>query len=270
VAFGTSTPELVVSLLSAIRGATDLSGGNVVGSNIVNILGILGLAALFRAIPVNARILKIDAPVMLFFTVMAVCLGWDGLLRRWEGAALMLCFGGYKALLIRQGRVGENGANPDPSVDAMEQSPGRRLRYAGLCTAGLAGLYLGGEGTIRGAVRIAGMGIPGASSASLSWRGHLPAGCSRRWWRCFARRPTSRWATLSAATFQPRLRLEWVALIQPLSIGVQLGRSISGSCKPRGWPALILYWRKAVDAQPDSACWRPHLYIVWMFVQMAW
>ena len=109
VAFGTSTPELVVSLLSAVKGSADLSVGNVVGSNIVNTLGILGVAALFHAIPANRRILRTDAPVMLFFTVMAVCLGWDGLLRRWEGAALLLCFGGYMALLIRQGRSDENG-----------------------------------------------------------------------------------------------------------------------------------------------------------------
>jgi cation:H+ antiporter len=274
VAFGTSTPEMVVSLLSAIRGATDLSVGNVVGSNIVNILGILGLAALFRAIPVNSRILRIDAPVMLFFTVMAVCLGWDGLLRRWEGAVLLLCFGGYMALLIRQGRADKSGADQEAPIHATERSPGRRLRYAGFCAAGLAGLYLGGEGTIRGAVRIGeAMGIPEAIIGLTFVAGgtSLPELFTSVVAMLRKEADISVGNIIGSNIFNLGFVMSGVAVIRPLSIGIQLRTfDFWVLLATTGLACLILYWRKVVE-RPAGACMLVLyiLYIAWMFLRMA-
>ncbi len=274
VAFGTSTPELVVSLLSAVKGSADLSVGNVVGSNIVNILGILGVAALFHAIPVNSRILRIDAPVMLFFTVMAVCLGWDGFFRRWEGAALLLCFGGYMALLIRQGRAENDGAAPEAPVDAGDRLPGRRLRFAGLCVAGLAGLYLGGEGTIRGAMSIgSALGIP-ESVIGLTF---VAGGTSLPELFTSVVAMIRREADISLGNivgsniFNIGLVLSGVAVIHPLTVGAHLRTfDFWVLLATAGLACLILYWRKAVERPAGLgmlACYV--LYIGWMFARVA-
>jgi cation:H+ antiporter len=274
VAFGTSTPELVVSLLSAVRGAADLSVGNVVGSNIINILGILGVAALFHAIPVNRRILRIDAPVMLFFTVMAVCLGWDGLLRRWEGAALLLCFGGYLALLIRQGRAEAGEAVREAPLDAGERSPGRRLRYAGLCVAGLVALYLGGEGTIRGAVRVGeALGIPEAIIGLTFVAGgtSLPELFTSVVAMIRKEADISLGNIVGSNIFNIGFVLSGVAVIRPLSIGLHLRTfDFWVLLATAGLACLILYSRKAVERPAGLgmlACYL--LYIGWMFARIA-
>lgn len=273
VAFGTSTPELVVSLLSAVRGSADLSVGNVVGSNIVNILGILGVAALFRAIPVNSRILRIDAPVMLFFAVMAVCLGGDGLFRRWEGAALLLCFGGYLALLIRQGRADADEAALAAPLDAGERSPGRRLRYAGLCVAGLAGLYLGGEGTIRGAVRVGeALGIPEAIIGLTFVAGgtSLPELFTSVVAMIRREADISLGNIIGSNIFNIGLVLSGVAVIHPLTVGAHLRTfDFWVLLATTGLACLILYWRKAVERAAGLgmlACYI--LYVGWMFAKV--
>ena len=274
VAFGTSTPELVVSLISALEGSADLSVGNVVGSNIVNILGILGVAALFHAIPVNRRILRIDAPVMLFFTVMAVCLSWDGLFRRWEGAALLLCFGGYMALLIRQGRAEETGPVRETPVDEAERSLGRRLLYAGLCVVGLAGLYLGGEGTIRGAVRIgSALGVPEvimgltvvAVGTSLPELFTSVVAMIRR------EADISLGNIVGSNVFNIGFILSGVAVIRPLAVSVHL-RTFDFwiLLATTGLACLFFYWRKAVERPAGLGmlvCYI--LYIGWMFARAA-
>lgn len=273
VAFGTSTPELVVSLLSAVKDSSDLSVGNVVGSNIVNLLGILGVAALFRVIPVNRRILRIDAPVMLFFTVMAVCLGWDGFFRQWEGAALLLCFGGYMALLIRQGRAGEDEALLETPISAAERSPGRRLRYAGLCVAGLAGLYLGGEGTIRGAVSIGeSLGIPEAIIGLTFVAGgtSLPELFTSVVAVLRKEADISLGNIIGSNIFNIGLVLSGVAVIRPLSIGFHLRTfDFWVLLATTGLACLILYWRKAVE-RAAGVCMLAFyvLYIGWMFVRI--
>ncbi|ASJ98191.1 calcium/sodium antiporter [Shewanella marisflavi] len=88
VAFGTSTPELAVSLKSAIAGNADIALGNVVGSNIANIGLILGLTALVRPVGVQSQMVKRDIPLMLFSTLLFCGLLSDGGLSRLDGALL--------------------------------------------------------------------------------------------------------------------------------------------------------------------------------------
>ena len=101
VAFGTSAPELAVSVTSAIKHSTDISIGNVVGSNIANILLILGVSALVHTLPVQKISLKLDFPVLLIASVLLIALGWGGRALAWyDGLILLVVFSGYMAILF--------------------------------------------------------------------------------------------------------------------------------------------------------------------------
>ena len=90
VAFGTSAPELAVSVEAAMDGVTDIALGNVIGSNIANVGLILGCAALVRPARVQARILDLDAPLMIGASLLLVLLLIDGTLSRLEGGCLVI------------------------------------------------------------------------------------------------------------------------------------------------------------------------------------
>ena len=102
VAAGTSTPELVTSVVASLRGRDDIAIANVVGSNIFNIFGILGLTTVIHPLAVPEAILARDLWWMLGATVLLFPLMWTGLrIRRLEGALLVAGFIAYLALLIR-------------------------------------------------------------------------------------------------------------------------------------------------------------------------
>lgn len=101
VAFGTSTPELVVSLKAAYLGQGDISVGNVVGSNICNIGLILGFSALIIPIKVASQIVRIDTPIMIATTALALFLLHDGALSRAEGNVLFVLLVAYILFSIR-------------------------------------------------------------------------------------------------------------------------------------------------------------------------
>ncbi len=110
VAFGTSAPELATSLTSAVKAysdptAVDLALTNVMGSNITNVLLILGLSALIRPLPVKDSSLKWDFPVLLFVSALVIGLGvWNGALEWWDGLLLLAVFAGYMAVLVVNAR----------------------------------------------------------------------------------------------------------------------------------------------------------------------
>lgn len=103
VAVGTSLPELVASIVAAVRRQTDLALGNIVGSNLFNILGILGATALVHPIPVPPQIAQVDIWVMLGATAALIlfAITGGGLSRR-EGAALLAAYAGYIVWLATQ------------------------------------------------------------------------------------------------------------------------------------------------------------------------
>lgn len=89
VAFGTSSPELVVSIKTALSGQGEISLGNVLGSNIANILVILGLAALIKPVKINSRIIKIEIPIMIGVTLLLFIFLLNRYLGPLEGAVLL-------------------------------------------------------------------------------------------------------------------------------------------------------------------------------------
>jgi cation:H+ antiporter len=102
VALGTSLPELVTSIVASFKNENDIAIGNAVGSNIFNILSILGISSLINPIS-NSGITIIDLSIMMFFTVIILPLCKSGFkIRRWEGAIL---FGGYIVYMIYLGQL---------------------------------------------------------------------------------------------------------------------------------------------------------------------
>ena len=103
VALGTSLPELAASLMSALKNEHDIAIGNIIGSNIFNLLAVLGLPGLLNPGPVDASVLTRDYPVMIFLTlalfVMAYGFRGPGRINRLEGGLLVAAFVGYQTLL---------------------------------------------------------------------------------------------------------------------------------------------------------------------------
>ena len=101
VALGTSLPELATSMIAAFRGHADVAVGNVVGSNIFNVLGIMGLTALVKPVGVSAQIASFDIWVMLAVAIVLVpFLVWRGRIGRFSGAAFLALYVGYAVLLF--------------------------------------------------------------------------------------------------------------------------------------------------------------------------
>lgn len=101
VAVGTSLPELATSLLAAFRKEADIAVGNAVGSNVLNILGVLGPAALLHPLAIAPSLLRFELPVMIAVSVLLLPLAWTRLrLERWEGALLVTGYVAFVGLLL--------------------------------------------------------------------------------------------------------------------------------------------------------------------------
>lgn len=159
VAFGTSSPELVVSLSAAAADQPGVALGNIVGSNICNLGLILGLSALVRPLAVEARVIRQDAPLMLAVTLGVVVLLADGRLDRWEGLLLLAGAVAFTALSVRQGRR-EAAAIQQEFAEGIG-APARSLPWTLLAIGGgLALLSLGARWLVLGAVDLArGVGV---------------------------------------------------------------------------------------------------------------
>jgi cation:H+ antiporter len=104
VAIGTASPEIAVSLQAAVNGQGDLTLGNVLGSNIFNILFILGITALLAPIVIAEQLIRKDAPIMLGVSLLALGLASDGNLGFVDGTVLLLCMVVYVVFALRQSR----------------------------------------------------------------------------------------------------------------------------------------------------------------------
>lgn len=102
VAFGTSAPELAVSIEAALNNQTDLMLGNVVGSNIANILLILGISALIIPLKVNVDLIKSDVPIMIGVTLILIGFAFNGIISFWESLTFVILLLIYLLYLARQ------------------------------------------------------------------------------------------------------------------------------------------------------------------------
>jgi cation:H+ antiporter len=132
VAFGTSAPELAVALQAVRAGAADVAVGNVVGSNIFNVLAILGSAALVTPLLVTSRMLRIEVPLMIGISGLAVALAMDGQFSRTDGALLLACAGLYFARLMRSGTGTIRSGAPPATSAPLSIAAGTALVIVGL------------------------------------------------------------------------------------------------------------------------------------------
>ena len=104
VSFGTSAPELVISMKAALSGHPDIAIGNIIGSNIANLALVLGLTAAIFHIKVSKNSIKIDWPVMMLSSLVFTWFIWDGALVRWEGIVFLCSIIAFVVWLIRKSR----------------------------------------------------------------------------------------------------------------------------------------------------------------------
>ena len=155
VAFGTSSPELAVSVLSSVAGQPDLALGNVVGSNIFNVLFILGLAALVTPLVVSVQLLRFDVPLMIGVSLVTFLMGLDGQFSRLDGVLLFTGIVAYTVFTVRQSR---NEVVAVKEGYAKEFGNGRRksARHVAvqlaLILGGLALLVVGSRWLVEGSV----------------------------------------------------------------------------------------------------------------------
>lgn len=158
VAFGTSAPEMSVSVASALKGQTDLALGNVVGSNVLNILLILGLSATIVPLAVQRQLVRLDVPVMIGVSVLVYLMALDLRISRLECAMLAAGLIGYIALQVIQGRKESDlpaTPEPDPAATDPRTARGSWPRDLLLTLVGLGLLVLGSQGFVAGAVTLA-------------------------------------------------------------------------------------------------------------------
>jgi len=158
VAFGTSSPELAVSVQAAWSGQADLSVGNVVGSNLFNVLFILGISAVITPLAVAYQLLRLDVPVMIVVSVLTLVLGWDGAISRLDGGlfvAGLLVYIGWLIRTSRQEVAAERAAAAAPDESRPALSTRRVLADFALILVGLGLLVLGSRWLVQGAVAIA-------------------------------------------------------------------------------------------------------------------
>ena len=156
VAFGTSAPELVVNVFAATTGSTDMVLGNVLGSNIFNVFGIVGIAAIIAPLMVKSNTTWIEIPMSLLAAVCVLVLGADifldgaaiNFLSRVEGIILLLFF----AIFLVYNLFVAKGGNTDEVIDTESYSTGKSIVFILL---GLAGLIIGGRLIVDNAVAIA-------------------------------------------------------------------------------------------------------------------
>ncbi len=162
VAFGTSAPELMVSLGAAFDGSPDIAVGNVVGSNIYNILMVLGVAALIRPLVVRQQLVRFDVPLVILASLLLWIMVLDGMLAPLEGIFLVGILATYMVISVRSGR------RESPSVAleyrvALESThaPRSRIMDIVLFVLGLAALVIGAQALVGGATSMARtFGIP--------------------------------------------------------------------------------------------------------------
>lgn len=155
VSFGTSAPELLVSLQSAFDGSPEIAIGNVVGSNIANLGLVLGITVLIFPMPVSRNTIKFDWPMMILASGLFYLFAFDLNLARWEGLILFVLLIVFLVFIIRKSRKSNEIEVGDiDNIDELTKkvSTPKHLLFLGI---GLVGLYFGAEWLIEGAKDLA-------------------------------------------------------------------------------------------------------------------
>jgi cation:H+ antiporter len=157
VAFGTSSPELVVSIQSSIIGQSDIALGNVVGSNIFNVLFILGISALIVPLTVSQQLVRLDVPIMISVSVLTLVFSYSGRISTIEGIILLMGVVIYTSFLIFQSR--REGVVQQEYIQEFGIHNGNKMRGLAinivLIAGGLLLLVIGSRWFLNGSVSLA-------------------------------------------------------------------------------------------------------------------
>ena len=156
VAFGTSAPEFVTALAATLNNSPGMATGNIVGSNIANILLILGVAALMRPIFCTRQIIGRDGVAVLASAAIFTALAFTNEFSRLSGVVLLACLFAYILLTYRHERAAQNGKGLH-ALEAEEISGAPQKIYVALALliAGIVGIAVGADQLVSGATRIA-------------------------------------------------------------------------------------------------------------------
>jgi len=158
VAFGTSSPELAVSIKAAVSNQADIALGNVVGSNIFNVLFILGISALIVPLRVSQQLIRLDVPLMIGVSALTFILAFDLNISRIDGILLILSLVGYVGFLIYQSL---GNSEKDPDSDLTDAGKDEHSEKSGwlfnlmLVVGGLGLLVIGSRWFVNSAVSFA-------------------------------------------------------------------------------------------------------------------
>lgn len=158
VAMGTASPEIAVSLQAAASGQGDLTLGNVLGSNIFNILFILGLTSIVAPVVIAEQLIRKDAPIMLGVSLLTFALALDGNLGWLDGAILLLGLTIYMVFALRQSRTESREVHEEYAEEFAKKEPHtakKTFLNAGFILIGLGLLVLGSNWLVESAVQIA-------------------------------------------------------------------------------------------------------------------
>lgn len=159
VAIGTSSPELAVSVMASLSGQSDIALGNVIGSNVFNVLFILGVSALIIPLVVHQQIIKMDVPILIGLSLLTWWMASDGNIQIWEGIVLILLGIAYTLLLIRMSKKEKKAIEKEYEEafgnQPAKDKPGKIWMSLLFVAVGLAMLVLGSRWLVDGAVYIA-------------------------------------------------------------------------------------------------------------------
>lgn len=158
VAYGTTTPELFVSVDAALAGSPGISIGNVVGSNICNFLLILGTCAVIWPISLaRGASLGITTAVLAAATMLFIIVGWNGQIARWQGVLMILLLAGLTFYNFQKERKNSGGedAFAEEAEEFAEKAPRTAGRAALIFILGILGVLVGADLLVKGAVAVA-------------------------------------------------------------------------------------------------------------------
>ena len=156
VAFGTSSPELIVSVGAALRGVPELAIGNIVGSNIANILLVLGLPAIIAPLGTSGKSAGRDLALIFAASILVTILSWNQVISWWEGLSMVILLVAYLGWAYYAARRDVAKARLyAEELEEFESNPQKTMLIVGLVVGGLAALFAGSTMLVEGAVNIA-------------------------------------------------------------------------------------------------------------------
>lgn len=155
VALGTSAPEAAVSITSSLAGQNDMSVANVVGSNLFNILIVLGISSIFRTLPVQSNTINKDTPFLIIVSILLLIFSFNLKINRIEGTTLLIIFIGFIMYTIKSALHSKATSVIDEEVNELSSKEMSLLKTILISIIGIIGIVIGGDMVVNSASSIA-------------------------------------------------------------------------------------------------------------------